>query len=124
MGNRIQGFLAGAALTAGVVLATSGRIQASTLTASNLIRDTDSIINNRILTDRDAQLAPLPINKRVAGEHRPSVWETSKDIWNEEIIKAVNWVYSINWYQWGLDADRQLNRLTDKVVNLAVEKKD
>lgn len=124
MGNRIQGFLAGVALTAGTVLATSGRIQASLITASNIIRDTDYIINNRILTDRDTQLAHLPVNKRVSTTLRPSFWETSKDIWNEEIITMVNWLYSINWYQWGLDADRKFNKLTDKVVRLAVDKKE
>lgn len=123
MGNRIQGFLAGVALTAGVVLATQGRIQASVVNASTIIRDTDNIINNRILTDRDAQLAPLPINRRVSTTYRPSVWETAKDIWNEEIITMVNWAYSINWYQWGLEADRKFNKLTDKVVQAVVDKK-
>ncbi|SGZ48723.1 CIC11C00000005345 [Sungouiella intermedia] len=124
MGNRIQGFLAGVALTSSIVLATSGRIQATLLTAAGIIRDTDSIINNRILTDRDSQLVPLPVNKRVSATYRPSVWETSKDIWNEEIIKVANWLYSINWYQWGLEADRKINTLTDKVVQMAVEKKN
>lgn len=124
MGNRIQGFLAGVALTSSIVLATAGRIQSSQATASTIIRDADSIINNRILTDRDAQLVPLPVNKRISTTYRPSVWETCKDIWNEEIITMANWVYSINWYQWGLEADRKLNKLTDKVVQMAVEKKE
>lgn len=69
-------------------------------------------------------MVPLPVNKRVSATYRPSVWETSKDIWNEEIIKVANWLYSINWYQWGLEADRKINTLTDKVVQMAVEKKN
>lgn len=35
-----------------------------------------------------------------------------------------NWLYAINWYQWGLEADRKINKLTDKVILLAVEKKE
>lgn len=122
MGNRIQGFLAGVVVTAGMALATSGRIKLAQMNASGLIRDTDYIINNRILTDRDAQLTPLPVNRRISTTYRPSVWETCKDIWNEEIICAANWVYSINWYQWGLEVDKRLNRMADKLV-ATVEKK-
>lgn len=48
--------------------------------------------------------------------------ETSKDIWNDEIIKMVNWVYGINWYQWGVKLDRKVMGLTEKVVDAVTEK--
>ena len=89
---------------------------------SKLLRDTQDIITTRILSDRNSEDELAPLNRRVLWSTRPSVWETCKDIWNEEIITAANWVYSINWYQFGLDIDRKLNKLTDKVV-LVAEKK-
>lgn len=30
-------------------------------------------------------------------ESRSSLKETMKDVWNDEIIKGVNWFYSIQW---------------------------
>lgn len=123
MGNRVQGFFAGAVLTGFLATTTVGYMRSVNSVNSKILRECDGVINNRILTDKDAQTVPMPLNKRIVLTHRPSVWETSKDIWNEEIITMVNWVYSINWYQWGLDVDRKLNKLADKVVLVAAEKK-
>lgn len=123
MGNRIHGFLAGVALTGSLAITSASYIRGNLAFVSTNLRDLDNTINNRILSDRDIDSNPQPPNRRVAMSHRPSFAETGKDIWNEEIIKMVNWVYSINWYQWGLDADRKLNKLTDKVALLAVEEK-
>lgn len=122
MGNRIQGFFAGAALTGFLATTTVGYMRSLNTVNSKLLRDTQDIITTRILSDRNSEDELAPLNRRVLWSTRPSVWETCKDIWNEEIITAANWVYSINWYQFGLDIDRKLNKLTDKVV-LVAEKK-
>lgn len=123
MGNRIHGFLGGVFLTGSLALTYTSYVKSSMEIVSNNLQDIDNTINNRILTDKDVEKDPQPLNRRVLTTHRPSVLETAKDIWNEEVITMVNWVYSINWYQWGLTADRKMNKLTDKIALLAVEKK-
>lgn len=123
MGNRIQGFLAGVFVTGCVTAWTAGAINGNQVLISAQLQQCDNIIKNRILSDKDRNAVPAPVNKRVFATTRPSVWETCKDIWNDEIITVANWAYSINWYQWGLEADKKVNRLADKVAQLAVEKK-
>lgn len=113
MGNRIQGFLAGVFLTGALTAATVGTIQGQTTLASGLIRNCDRIIQKRILTDEELLEAQFPISKRVFMNQRPSFWETCKDIWNEEIIKGVNSVYSVNWYQLGITTDKKMNNLIE-----------
>lgn len=64
----------------------------------------------------------MPVNKLFEETRRVSILETSKDLWNEELIKAVNWVYSIDWYKFGVQTDQAIMDLTDKVASI-VEKK-
>lgn len=123
MGNRIQGFLAGVFVTGCVTAYTAGLFKSNQALISQQLQSCDSVIKNRILSDKDRNAVPTPINRRILTTYRPSVWETCKDIWNDEIITVANWAYSINWYQWGLEADKKLNKLADKVVQAAVEKK-
>ncbi|OBA19482.1 hypothetical protein METBIDRAFT_214767 [Metschnikowia bicuspidata var. bicuspidata NRRL YB-4993] len=122
MGNRINGFLGGVALTGFITMSTSAAIKRSEAINSAQIRHCDEFINNRILTDTHFRENAAPINKRVFLTHRPSMWETCKDIWNEEIIKMVNNVYSINWHKLGLEADKRIGKMADKVLHGSVEK--
>lgn len=121
MGGRIIGFLAGVTATGVVFSATKGLMQKmETFNHTNFTEMKDQI-ENRILTDKGIDKNPQPPNRRVTQLTRPSILETCKDYWNEEFIQGVNWVYSINWYQWGLDADRKLNKLTDKLTRKIAE---
>ncbi|KAF3989620.1 hypothetical protein FT663_02713 [Candidozyma haemuli var. vulneris] len=121
MGGRIIGFLAGVTATGAVFSATKGLMQKmETFNHTNFTEMKDQI-ENRILTDKGIDKNPQPPNRRVTQLTRPSILETCKDYWNEEFIQGVNWVYSINWYQWGLDADRKLNKLTDKLTRKIAE---
>ncbi|GEQ67468.1 hypothetical protein JCM33374_g1133 [Metschnikowia sp. JCM 33374] len=116
MGNRINGFLGGVLLTGFITVSTSAAIKRYEAINSAQIRHCDDIINNRILSDKYLQENSTPLNKRVFSTHRPSVWETCKDIWNAEIIKGINNVYSINWHKLGLEADRRLGKVAEKVL--------
>lgn len=107
--------------TGAVFSATKGLMQKmETFNHTNFTEMKDQI-ENRILTDKGIDKNPQPPNRRVTQLTRPSILETCKDYWNEEFIQGVNWVYSINWYQWGLDADRKLNKLTDKLTRKIAE---
>lgn len=122
MGNRINGFLGGVLLTGFITVSTSAAIKRYEAINSAQIRHCDDIINNRILSDNYLRENATPINKRVFLTYRPSVWETCKDIWNEEIIKMINNVYSINWHKLGLEADRKLGKVAEKVWQGSTEK--
>lgn len=113
MGGRIIGFLAGVSTVGLVHHFTKGLFAFNLFLHDNITSMTDQV-NNQILSDRGIDKNPIPPNRRVNILYRPSLVETCKDIWNEELINSVNWLYSINWYQWGLDIDRKLNKITDK----------
>lgn len=123
MGNRIQGFLAGVFITGSLTAATVGTIQGQQSVVSGLIRNCERIIQKRILSDEELREAQIPISKRVNVEQRPSVWETCKDIWNDEIIKGVNSVYAINWYQLGITTDKKINNLVEWAMLSVSDKK-
>lgn len=121
MGGRIIGFLAGVTATGALFASTRGLMESMENFAHLNFTEMKDQIDNRILSDKGIDKNPQPPNRRVTQLTRPSFLETSKDFWNEEFIKGVNWVYSINWYQWGLEADRKLNRLTDKLTRSIAE---
>lgn len=121
MGGRVIGFLAGVTVTGAVYQASKGYMNTSRDFFHESFMDMKDQIDNRIITDKGIDKNPQPPNRRVTQITRPSVLETCKDFWNEEFIRGVNWVYSINWYQWGLDADRKLNKLTDKLTRKLAE---
>lgn len=123
MGNRIIGFLTGVGLTALLSIYTTSYIRNMKEFTAAQVRDVDYSIKTHILQRGEPVKPAPPINRRLDYTFRPSIWETATDIWNDEIITMVNWVYSINWYQVGLDADRKIVHLTDKVANSVREKK-
>ncbi|KAK6453813.1 uncharacterized protein RJT20DRAFT_63529 [Scheffersomyces xylosifermentans] len=123
MGGRIHGFLGGVLLTSAFAYYTGEYIKKNEQFVSNQLRTTNHIINNRILTDTDLLKEAVPKSSHITVTQRPSFGETCKDIWNDEIITMVNWVYSINWYQFGLTVDKKLLELADKVASSVSEKK-
>lgn len=123
MGGRIHGFLGGVLLTSALTYYTGEYLFKNQQFVSSQLRKSDYIINNRILSDKDYNREVIPVSKQVNLVTRLSSLETSKDIWNDEIIKMVNWIYGINWYQWGVKADQKLIELTDKVATSVTEKK-
>lgn len=116
MGGRIIGFLAGVTVSGIAWTIAEPLMTMPLIFVSSGLQEAKDQIDNRILSDKGIEKNPQPPNRRVTQLTRPSFLETCKDYWNEELIKGVNWVYSINWYQWGLDADRKLNKLTDKLT--------
>ncbi|KAF8000947.1 altered inheritance of mitochondria protein 5 [Metschnikowia aff. pulcherrima] len=122
MGNRINGFLGGVVLTGFITVSTSAAIKRYEGINSAQIRHCDDFINNRILSDKYLRDHSEPANKRIFLTHRPSMMETCKDIWNEEIIKMINNIYSINWHKLGLEADKKLGKVAEKVMQGSSEK--
>lgn len=117
--GRVLGFFAGLGLVSLGHTYALAYVKKSEPLVSLSLQHARARIEDRILSDRGLHAKVEPVNKRVEFTSRPSVRETCRDIWNDEIIKMVNWVYSINWYQWGLDADRGVNKLADGLALLA-----
>lgn len=116
MGGRIHGFLGGVLLTSALTYYTGEYFNKNQQFISHHLKSSNDIINNKVLSDRGNDIL-TPIDKSVNYTRRQGIVETSKDIWNDEIIKMVNWIYSINWYQNLLKADEKYNNLTEKVAN-------
>lgn len=122
MGGRIHGFLGGVLLALLLTYYTGEYIKKNALVASRSLQMLDDIINKRMLSNYNEWDEVVPVTSKVEFVQRPFA-ESCKDIWNHEIIKGVNWLYSINWYKLGEKADELLNKLTDKIAHLAFEKK-
>lgn len=122
MGGRIHGFLGGVLLTSALTYYTGEYFQKNLKFISHQLKASDNIINNRILSNTDLIKEGLPVSSHSHATTRVSFAETAKDIWNDEIIKTVNWVYGINWYQIGITADKKILGLTEKLVNSVKEK--
>ncbi|KAK6203006.1 uncharacterized protein RJT21DRAFT_119125 [Scheffersomyces amazonensis] len=123
MGGRIHGFLGGVLLTSAFAYYTGEYFKKNSTFISHQLQISDNVINNRILTNKDLLKELEPKSSHISTTDRVNFSETSKHIWNDEIITMVNWVYSINWYQWGLTVDKKFNQLLDKVAFSGVEKK-
>lgn len=122
MGGRIHGFLGGVLLALLLTYYTGEYIKKNASIASRSLQMLDDIINKRMLSTHNEWDDVVPVTSKVEFIQRPFA-ESCKDIWNQEIITAVNWLYSINWYRLGEKADELLNKLTDKLAHLAYEKK-
>lgn len=122
MGGRIHGFLGGVLLALLLTYYTGEYIKKNASIASRSLQMLDDIINKRMLSTHNEWDDVVPVTSKVEFIQRPFA-ESCKDIWNKEIITAVNWLYSINWYRLGEKADELLNKLTDKLAHLAYEKK-
>ena len=121
--GRIHGFLGGVLLTSSLAYSTSQYINKNQQFISQNLRQSDYIINNRILSDADAKLRENYVpDSHVKYQSRVNFAETCKDIWNEEIITMVNWVYSLNWYKMGLDIDAKVNLWTDRIAESVAKK--
>ncbi|CCE83810.1 Piso0_004399 [Millerozyma farinosa CBS 7064] len=124
MGGRIHGFLGGVLLTSALTYYTGEYIKKNKEFVSQQLKASNNIINENILSDASSRKLPEPEDKSIQYTSRAGVLETSKDIWNNEIISAVNWLYSIDWYKWGVVADEKLVSLSDKIAEQIVPKKN
>lgn len=122
MGGRIHGFLGGVLLALLLTYYTAVYIRKNQQFVSTLLQALDSLLNHRVLTKYDEWQHIQPVDAHVEYVLRPFS-ESCKDIWNGEMIKMVNWLYSINWYKLGEKADELLNKLTDSIAHQAFEKK-
>jgi altered-inheritance-of-mitochondria protein 5 len=118
--GRIHGFLGGVLLTSTITYYTGEYFRSNQKFISTHLQTSDHIIRSKILSPNQAE--PIPTTSHSSTISRVGIVETSKDIWNDEIIKMVNWVYGINWYQWGVKLDRKVMGLTEKVVDAVTEK--
>lgn len=65
------------------------------------IRKNSSFISNELKSaqltlDNHGKIKILPL-ETIEYETRVNLNETMKDVWNDEIIKGVNWFYGIQW---------------------------
>lgn len=89
MGGRIHGFLGGVLLTTSLAYYTSQEFKRNQEFVSKTIREAEAIID-----EHDKPQKPVP--RSIEFQHRPSMKQTIADIWDEQILKGVHWVYSIN----------------------------
>ncbi|KAG7194185.1 uncharacterized protein KQ657_004895 [Scheffersomyces spartinae] len=115
MAGRIHGFLSGVLLTSAITYYTGEYIKKNQQFVSRHLQTSTRIIDNRILSDKDINKDIEPGSSHITRTSRGEFKEICKDIWNDEIITMVNWIYSINWFQLGKDADEGLIRLTDNL---------
>lgn len=121
MGGRIHGFLGGVLLTSVVTYYTGEFVRSNKLFVSAQLQASRDIIDHQIVAHKHIR-DDTPVDKLYSEVRRVSVLETCKDLWNDEVIRAVNWVYSIDWYRFGVKTDEKIMELTDKVASM-VEKK-
>lgn len=108
MGGRIHGFLGGVLFTSAVTYYTSQYIEHHQQFISSHLRTCNSTITRGILNRNDSPLVVDPVSSHTIMRGRVGLGETCKDIWNDEIITMVNWIYSIDWYSWGQGLDRSV----------------
>lgn len=111
----VHGFLGGVLLTSSVAYFTGQYVRDRARVVSRHLSDAERTIHNRILSDADLVREARPRDSHARYLRRAGVAEACKDIWNEEIITMVNWLYSLNWYRFGLLLDHKLAGLGAKV---------
>lgn len=109
--GRLTGLLSGVLFTSSVAYYTKREIDGNLLVISSCLRRSDEIINNSISPVKHEL---VPINNKI-NTNTVSISSTLTDIWNREIISFVNFIYSINWYQLGLEVDKKVVQLVDIV---------
>lgn len=116
MGGRIHGFLGGALLTSAFVYYTGEYIKKDQQFVSRQLRVSNTIVNEGIIEGKQLVKPVIPAEPRGTKQIHAGVWESAKDIWNEEVIYVVNRLYSINWYEFITGTGDQVNHLTDKAA--------
>ncbi|OWB61028.1 hypothetical protein B5S29_g1912 [[Candida] boidinii] len=94
MAGRIHGFLGGVLMTSSLTYLTAYEFKSKQNTISKSLLESSNLIEHR----ND----PIEHKSNVVQfTTRDGINETVKDIWNEEVIRGVNWLYSINLTNYG-----------------------
>ncbi|GMM36408.1 hypothetical protein DASC09_037330 [Saccharomycopsis crataegensis] len=109
MSGRIHGFLGGVLLTSSLTYLTALEFRKNRDIVSQSLITSKDIIENR--HNRDTTY--VPGTNSINYNDRSNIRESFADIWNSEIIKGVNWVYSINWLAAGEKVERGLRKLVE-----------
>ncbi|KAF5097709.1 hypothetical protein D0Z00_002310 [Geotrichum galactomycetum] len=88
--SRIYGFLGGVLTTSSIAYLTALEFRKNSAFISGELKASQSILDNH----GKIKIEPL---QPIEYEARLSLKETMKDVWNDEIIKGVNWFYGIQW---------------------------
>lgn len=115
MPGRIHGFLGGVLFTASLVYYTGEYIKKDQQFISRQLQISNTVINDNIISGKSLEPINRPPPKMI--QYNGGFYESAKDIWNEEIFKMVNWLYSINWYELGVKTDEKVMKLTDKLAD-------
>ncbi|ODQ83052.1 hypothetical protein BABINDRAFT_57276 [Babjeviella inositovora NRRL Y-12698] len=107
MGGRIHGFLGGVLLTASITYYNGYQFKQTQKLISQSLRESKTLIDER---NKPVESA----SKSLEFSYRPSVWETVADIWNDEVIRGVNWVYSVNWAKLTTDVEDKISNAINK----------
>lgn len=122
MGGRIHGFLGGVFVSSLVTYYTSDYLKKNQNFISTHLRASNDVVH-RILSPDAAANTQSIVDKRLEYQTR-NFTETCKDIWNDEVIRATNWIYGVDWYNLGISTDRAISNLFNRLVTSIGEKKD
>lgn len=106
MGGRIHGFLGGLLLGLALTYYQAYQFHSNGWKIQQLLRRAKATIDDR---NKPAEVAPA----KVAFSYRPGGKETFADLWNDEVIRGVNWVYSINWVAVEENLELKVRRVAD-----------
>ncbi|ODV85678.1 hypothetical protein CANARDRAFT_27781, partial [[Candida] arabinofermentans NRRL YB-2248] len=93
MAGRIHGFLGGVLLTGSIAYLTAVQLTTRQQIISHHLNE-----SSRVIEERDI---PTLHRSNVISYENKTVSESVKDIWNHEVIKGTNWLYSLNFSKIG-----------------------
>lgn len=90
-------------LTSSLAYITATEIKYNKEVISSNLRNYKNIIEN-------GNEPTINLPNKVSYVDRSSIRETFADVWNFEIIKGVNWVYTIDWFAGGDKIEKKLRQ--------------
>ncbi|KAH3664167.1 hypothetical protein OGAPHI_004881 [Ogataea philodendri] len=111
MAGRIHGFLGGVLLTGSLAYLTSREFRINQGIVSQSLRESSRIIEERNL--------PVPHQSNVLQYQDKTVSESIKDIWNHEVIKSVNYLYSLDFASVGESITKKIDQPAEKGADQA-----
>ncbi|KAG7877893.1 hypothetical protein KL905_001159 [Ogataea polymorpha] len=102
MAGRIHGFLGGVLLTGSIAYLTAREFRLNQAVISQSLRE-----SSRIIEERDL---PVPHQSNILESKEKTLTESIKDIWNHEVIKGVNYIYSLDYSGVGDSITKSIDR--------------